>query len=48
MRKEIDSMGSVSVPDDAYYGAQTQRAVDNFQVSGIEISKSMPNSVNLR
>ncbi|WP_341501275.1 class II fumarate hydratase [Gallaecimonas sp. GXIMD4217] len=33
-RTEIDSMGSVTLPDDALYGAQTQRALDNFQISG--------------
>ena len=33
MRKEKDSMGYVEVPDDAYYGAQTKRAYDNFTVS---------------
>ena len=41
MRKEKDSMGDMQVPDDAYYGAQTQRAVENFPISGITISKSM-------
>ena len=41
MRKEQDSMGDMLVPDDAYYGAQTQRAVKNFPISGIPISKSM-------
>ena len=41
MRKEQDSMGDMLVPDDAYYGAQTQRAVENFSISGIPISKSM-------
>jgi fumarate hydratase class II len=34
-RIEKDSMGEVKVPKSAYYGAQTQRAVDNFPVSGI-------------
>jgi len=34
-RVEHDSMGEVRVPKDAYYGAQTQRAVENFPVSGI-------------
>ncbi len=33
-RTERDSMGEVQVPADAYYGAQTQRAVENFPVSG--------------
>jgi fumarate hydratase, class II len=34
MRIEHDSLGEVAVPADALYGAQTQRAVDNFPVSG--------------
>ncbi|WP_111640880.1 class II fumarate hydratase [Marinimicrobium alkaliphilum] len=33
-RTETDSMGDVQVPRDAQYGAQTQRAVDNFKLSG--------------
>lgn len=33
-RTEHDSMGDVQVPANAYYGAQTQRAVENFPVSG--------------
>jgi len=34
MRTEKDSMGEMPVPDDALYGASTQRAVLNFPVSG--------------
>jgi fumarate hydratase class II len=34
-RTERDSLGDVQVPEDAYYGAQTQRAVDNFPISGL-------------
>jgi fumarate hydratase class II len=33
-RSERDSLGEVRVPVGAYYGAQTQRAVDNFPISG--------------
>jgi len=33
-RTERDSMGEVRLPADAYYGAQTQRAVENFPISG--------------
>src|SRR4051794_19210264 len=33
-RIEKDSMGDVKVPAQAYYGAQTQRAVENFPISG--------------
>lgn len=34
-RQEQDSMGQLKVPADALYGAQTQRAIDNFPISGI-------------
>ncbi|MEX1222289.1 MAG: class II fumarate hydratase [Idiomarina sp.] len=34
-RTEKDSMGSIEVPTDALYGAQTQRAVNNFKISGL-------------
>ena len=34
-RKETDSMGSMTVPAEALYGAQTARARDNFPISGI-------------
>ena len=34
-RTERDPLGEVQVPSDAYYGAQTQRAVENFQISGL-------------
>jgi fumarate hydratase class II len=33
-RSEVDSMGEVLVPANAYYSAQTQRAVENFPISG--------------
>jgi aspartate ammonia-lyase len=34
-RTERDPLGEVHVPSDAYYGAQTQRAVENFPISGL-------------
>jgi aspartate ammonia-lyase len=34
MRKEHDFIGELEVPDDVYYGVQTLRAVDNFQITG--------------
>jgi len=34
-RIERDSLGEHQVPADAYYGIQTQRAVENFPVSGL-------------
>ena len=33
-RTETDSIGSVEVPSDKYYGAQTQRSLDNFKIGG--------------
>jgi fumarate hydratase class II len=36
MRTETDSLGPVLVPEDALWGAQTQRAIDNFRVSGLK------------
>jgi len=33
-RTETDSLGEMRVPADAYWGAQTQRAVENFPISG--------------
>ena len=38
-RIEKDSMGEVQVPADALYGASTQRAKDNFPISGIHFSR---------
>lgn len=38
MRIESDSLGELSVPKDAYYGIQTERAIRNFQISNTKIS----------
>src|SRR3990172_9291786 len=38
-RTEKDSLGEVKVPAGALYGAQTQRAIENFPVSGIRFSR---------
>ncbi len=40
MRIERDSMGEVPVPDGAYYGASTQRAVDNFPISNLRFGRT--------
>ncbi len=40
MRTERDSMGEVQVPDGAYYGASTQRAVDNFPISNLRFGRT--------
>jgi fumarate hydratase class II len=41
VRIEHDSMGPVEVPVNAKYGAQTQRAVENFPISGLTIERSL-------
>jgi len=46
-RVEQDSMGPVNVPAQAYYGAQTQRAVDNFPISGQPLPKRLIRALGL-
>ena len=43
-RIEHDLLGDLAVPADAYYGVQTARALENFQISGVPIS-SYPNFI---
>ena len=43
-RVEKDSLGEVYVPKNALYGAQTQRAVENFPISGIKMDFPFTNS----
>ena len=43
-RVERDSMGEMQVPSDALYAAQTQRAVENFPISGIKESSTLINA----
>jgi fumarate hydratase, class II len=46
-RKEHDSMGELQVPADALWGAQTQRAVDNFPISGMPMPKRFISALGL-
>ena len=46
-RVERDSMGEVAVPAFAYWGPQTQRAVENFPVSGERIPRSLIRAIGL-
>lgn len=46
-RVEKDSMGEVRVPAGALFGAQTQRAVDNFPISGQGLPKAMIRALGL-
>ena len=43
-RIEHDLLGDLAVPADAYYGVQTARALENFQISGIEL-RHYPNFI---
>jgi fumarate hydratase class II len=46
-RVEKDSMGEVNVPQHAYYGAQTQRAIDNFPISPRRFSREFIRAIGL-
>ncbi len=46
-REESDSMGKVRVPQAAYYGPSTQRAVDNFRISDLRLPVSMIHALGL-
>jgi len=46
-RTERDSMGELKVPADALYGAQTQRAVDNFPISGLTMPREFIRALGL-
>lgn len=41
VRQERDPLGEVSIPADALYGVQTQRALDNFQISQLRIHPAL-------
>ena len=47
VRIEHDSMGDVRVPAKAYYGAQTQRAVENFPISGWPLPPALIHALGL-
>jgi len=46
-RTEKDSMGEMRVPATAYYGAQTQRAVENFPISKLRFTRPMIHALGL-
>ncbi|MCL7713604.1 class II fumarate hydratase [Stenotrophomonas mori] len=47
VRIEHDSMGELQVPEDALWGAQTQRAVENFPVSGQRMPRAFIRALGL-
>jgi len=46
-RTEKDSMGEIQVPSEAYWGAQTQRAVENFPISGYRLGRPLIRALGL-
>jgi fumarate hydratase, class II len=46
-RTEHDSMGEIRVPADALWGAQTQRAVENFRISGLTLPRPFIGALGL-
>ena len=46
-RVEKDSMGEFNVPKDAYYGAQTMRAVENFPISSLRFPRNFIKAIGL-
>ena len=46
-REEKDTMGIVRVPENAYYGPQTRRAVENFPISGLTFPAALIHALAL-
>ena len=46
-RMEKDSMGEMTIPSGAYWGAQTQRAVENFPISGYRVTRPFIRALGL-
>lgn len=44
-RKEKDSLGVKNVPEDVYYGVQSLRAAENFQITGLSMHPEIINSL---
>ena len=45
LRKETDSMGTINVDDDKYWGASTERSKKYFDIGKILVSKSLINAI---
>jgi aspartate ammonia-lyase len=45
MRKESDSIGELEVPDNAYYGVQTLRGFENFQITGHKMNDTFVRNI---
>ncbi|HAA59043.1 MAG TPA: class II fumarate hydratase, partial [Myxococcales bacterium] len=46
-RTEYDSMGAVEVQSDRYWGAQTQRSLENFKIGGHRMPRPMIKALGL-
>ena len=46
-RIEKDSVGELAVPEDAYYGVQSQRGCNNFQISGHRMHATFIKNITL-
>ncbi|MGC8937262.1 MAG: aspartate ammonia-lyase, partial [Candidatus Methanomethylicaceae archaeon] len=46
-RVEKDALGEVLVPIDAYYGAETVRALENFRISGLRFPRAFIRALGL-
>ena len=44
-RKETDSMGTINVDDDKYWGASTERSKKYFDIGKILVSKTLINAI---
>ncbi|HOK55458.1 MAG TPA: lyase family protein, partial [Armatimonadota bacterium] len=45
MRVERDALGERTVPEDVYWGIHTERAIENFPISGLKYTVFMPRAI---
>jgi len=46
-RSETDSMGSIEVAEDKYWGAQTQRSLENFKIGGERFARAFVRALGI-
>ena len=47
-RIETDSMGEIAVPADRYWGAQTQRSLENFKIGGEKMPPALVKALGIQ
>ncbi len=47
-RRESDTMGEIDVPSDRYWGAQTQRSLENFRIGGERMPAPLIHALGLQ